>query len=226
MAEKTVYLPGLNGIRAIAAIAVVISHISLVNEDFGLDPYIFGTSRNGSPKTLDLAGYGVSMFFALSGFLITFLLFKEREVAQVSVKKFYFRRILRLWPLYYSYFFICLLAYIIFNVNYQVDSILYYLFFAANIPFISGGTLPFLAHFWSLGVEEQFYMFWPWVNKLKIKQILYFSLSGIFLLIGLKTFLHIFIPNTTLELLIHVTRFHCMLIGGIAAIIYYTSFNS
>ncbi len=225
MTKKTIYLPGLNGIRAIAAIAVVISHITLSFKDFGLNPYILGTYDDGNPRTLDLAGYGVSMFFALSGFLITYLLCKEKEVAQVNIKKFYLRRILRIWPLYYSYFFICIIVYMLFNVDYVKESTLFYIFYSANVPFVIGGTLPFLAHFWSLAVEEQFYMFWPWINKLKIKQILVVSSLGVLLLIGLKMYLHIFIPNTKFEMFIHVTRFHCMMIGAIAAIAYYLNYT-
>jgi len=221
MEKKTIYLPGLNGIRAIAAIAVVISHITLSLKDFGLNPHIFGTYSDGNPRTLDLAGYGVSMFFALSGFLITYLLFKEKEINQVNIKKFYLRRILRIWPLYYTYFFICFIIYFIFNVDFSQKSSLYYLFYSANIPFVLGGTLPFLAHFWSLGVEEQFYMFWPWINKLRLKQITIFSILSIILLIGAKTYLHIFTPDTILERFIHVTRFHCMMIGALGAVVYY-----
>ena len=88
MKSKIIYLPGLNGIRAIAAIAVVISHITLNFKDFGLDPYIYGTYDDGNPRTLDLAGYGVSMFFALSGFLITYLLWVEKDKQPIQIKKF------------------------------------------------------------------------------------------------------------------------------------------
>jgi len=221
MEKKTIYLPGLNGIRAIAAIAVVISHITLSFRDFGLDPYIFGSYDDGSIRTLDLAGYGVSMFFALSGFLITYLLFKEKEINSINIKKFYVRRILRIWPLYYAYLFLCLAIHFIFNVDFSLKSSLYYLFYSANIPFVIGGTLPFLAHFWSLAVEEQFYMFWPWINKLRIKQITIFSILGVILLIGTKTYLHIFRPDTILEQFIHVTRFHCMMIGALGAVVFY-----
>ena len=77
--NSKVYLDGLNGIRAIAAMAVVISHITLHLADFKLNPYIFGRLADGSPRGLLLAGYGVNMFFALSGFLITYLLLLEKE---------------------------------------------------------------------------------------------------------------------------------------------------
>lgn len=225
MTKKIIYLPGLNGIRAIAAIAVVVSHIILDLEDFGLFAHFLGTQENGKPQTWDLAGYGVTMFFTLSGFLITFLLCKEKEVEQISIKKFYARRILRIWPLYYSYFFICIITYLIFQIEYEKTSILYYLFYSANIPAVIGGALPYLNHFWSLGVEEQFYMFWPWLNRLRINQVLKSSIILTVLLIATKTYLHIFNPNTTLELYIHVTRFHCMMIGGIAAIAYYLNYK-
>jgi peptidoglycan/LPS O-acetylase OafA/YrhL len=221
MANEIIYLPGLNGIRAIAAIAVVIAHITLNLEAFGLDPHLFGTYSDGTPRTLDLAGYGVSMFFTLSGFLITFLLCKEKEKQQVDIKKFYLRRILRIWPIYYAYFAICIIVYMVFNLEYNLNSIFYYLFYGANIPFIIGGTLPFLAHYWSLGVEEQFYMFWPWLGKLRERKLLIIACTIIVVLIATKIILHIFIPNTVLELTIHVTRFHCMLIGGVGAILYY-----
>jgi peptidoglycan/LPS O-acetylase OafA/YrhL len=223
--QRIIYLPGLNGIRAIAAIAVVLSHITLSLEDFGLDPSIIGSNHDGLPESLDLASYGVSMFFALSGFLITFLICKEKEVLQINVKNFYWRRILRIWPLYYFYFLICLLTYIAFNVDFNENSILFYLFYMANIPYIIGGTLPFLAHFWSLGVEEQFYIFWPWVCKLNLKQIVNFSLAGIIILVGLKTILHLLVPQTLLEQIIHVSRFHCMLIGALGALCYFTNFR-
>ncbi len=219
---KRIYLEGLNGFRAIAAIAVVISHTTLGLPDFGLDPYVFGSYDDGKPRTLDLAGYGVSMFFALSGFLITFLLCKEKErLKSVDVKKFYMRRILRIWPLYYAYFFLCLLVYFLFSIEHEFSSIFFYLFYAANIPFIIGSTLPFLAHYWSLGVEEQFYIFWPWLSKFTNSKLFYISLLISSLLIGTKFYLHLFIPNTIWETAIHVTRFHCMLFGAMTAILYF-----
>ena len=85
----------------------------------------------------------------------------------------------------------------------------------------SKATSFMVGHYWSLGVEEQFYMFWPWINKLRLKQITIFSILGIILLIGTKTYLHVFRPDTLLEQFIHVTRFHCMMIGALGAVVYY-----
>ncbi|MFK7906760.1 MAG: acyltransferase family protein [Chitinophagales bacterium] len=225
MTNKTIYLKGLNGIRAIAALAVVISHITLGLDKFGLDPYVFGAFEDGKPRTLDLASYGVSMFFVLSGFLITYLLCKEKEKESIDIKKFYLRRILRIWPLYYVYLFFCLVVIFLFGLDYHGASIYYYVFYAANIPFIMGTALPFLSHYWSLGVEEQFYMFWPWLNKIEHKKLIIVSVFLTILLIGTKISLHLFIPNTILEVAIGVTRFHCMLIGAIAALLFYEKNN-
>jgi peptidoglycan/LPS O-acetylase OafA/YrhL len=217
-----IYLKGLNGIRAIAAIAVVISHITLSLPMFELSPYVFGSKSDGSPETLNLAGYGVSMFFGLSGFLITYLLCKEKEKAgQINIKKFYLRRILRIWPLYYAYLLLCFIIYWWYNIDFETDSIYFYLFYTANIPFILGSTLPFLAHYWSLGVEEQFYIFWPWLNKFSIEILFKISLSLAVIIVSLKAVLHIYFPASMLELIIHVSRFHCMLFGAISAILYY-----
>jgi len=219
--NKIVYLPGLNGLRAIAALTVVIHHTTLELGSFNLDPKFFGTFQDGNPKGLDLAGFGVSIFFALSGFLITYLLLLEKKRQSINIKKFYIRRILRIWPIYYLYLLICILTILCLGYNLNGKSLLYYIFYAANIPFLANTTLPFLAHYWSLGVEEQFYLFWPWIVKAKEKYITPATLALIILLLGTKIYLHLFIPNTLLEKILDVTRFHCMLIGAFGAILYY-----
>lgn len=95
-------MSGLNGIRAIAAISVLISHMNESLSFFGLS----------NLQGLDLAGFGVTMFFALSGYLITYLLLLEkRDYARINVGQFYIRRILRIWPLYYFFLFSRLLLF-------------------------------------------------------------------------------------------------------------------
>lgn len=220
MKGKIIYFPGLNGLRAIAAIAVVISHITLSLNEFNLDPYIFGSFNDGKPKGLLLAGYGVSVFFVISGFLITYLLQVEKEVGGIKIFNFYMRRILRIWPLYYLFFFLAIITIIVFGVDFNIGSLFFYVFYAANIPFVLQTTLPFLSHYWSLGVEEQFYTFWPWFNKIVKKHISIKIIILIVLLIGVKIYLHFTYPNSIIEEFIHVTRFHCMLIGGLGAILY------
>lgn len=219
MRDKPIYFPGLNGLRAIAAIAVVITHIVLKLAEFDLDPYIFGVFSDGKPKGFFLGSYGVSIFFVLSGFLISYLLLEEKSQTGISIKKFYLRRILRIWPLYYLYLLISLITILIFGLDLNLGSLFFYIFYAANIPSILVTTLPLLAHYWSLGVEEQFYLFWPWVVKKSSHLI---SLIVV-LILGLtltKVFLHLYHPGSLLESAIHITRFHCMMMGALGAILY------
>jgi len=223
--SKTIYLPGLNGLRAIAALAVVISHITLGLDEFGLNSKIFGTGQDGHASGLALAGHGVTIFFTLSGFLITFLLLKEKEVTRrVKVRDFYMRRILRIWPLYYLYFLVCIATIIGFGLSFHASSLPFYVFLAANIPFIVGKALPFLAHYWSLGVEEQFYLFFPQLAKRSNKKLLKIALALICILLSVKFFLWVLYRNYGMELpfiAISETRFHTMLVGVVGAILFY-----
>ena len=88
MNETKIYLPGLNGLRAFAALSVVIAHLSLKGiADFGL-PVV---------DDIPMAGFGVTLFFVISGFLITYLLLIELDKqSNIDIKKFYVRSILRI----------------------------------------------------------------------------------------------------------------------------------
>ncbi len=208
---EKIHLNGINGLRAIAALSVVIFHMNMSFEKYNLK----------NLRTIDLAGFGVTIFFAISGFLITYLLLKEKEMQSISIKKFYIRRILRIWPLYFLVLIISVFTAYYYNIGNLPGSLLYYIFLAANIPFILNITLPFLGHYWSLGVEEQFYLFWPWLIK-KSKYVLntvivftcvYFAIHIIFRFIEYKWSYEL--PY----LFIFVTRFDCMSIGAIGAIL-------
>jgi len=217
--NKLIYFPGLNGLRAIAAIAVVISHITISLKQFNLNPYIFGALKDGSPRGLTLAEFGVSIFFVLSGFLITYLLQAEKKIRQIDIPKFYIRRILRIWPLYYFYLPIAIAVLIAFKLIPDFKMLLFYIFFAADIPSILKRQIVLVGHYWSLGVEEQFYLFWPWVNK-KINSLVPFLVVVIILLIILKLTFHFLYPGTIKDNIFQVARFHCMMIGALGAVLY------
>ena len=150
--NKTIHLPGLNGLRAIAALSVMWGHT--FQSDFGN----WGVEGFALPVVAD----GVTLFFVISGFLITYLLLNEQEQSHtISIPKFYMRRVLRIWPIYYLYLLVAVLVISTGNN----PNIWYYCFFTANIPFIlTAGIWP-IVHYWSIGVEEQFYLFWPWLVK-------------------------------------------------------------
>lgn len=206
---KALFLPGLNGIRAIAAVSVIISHI-------GLNMKLYGFPNFGGYA---LASFGVTMFFALSGFLITYLLLKEKEKTNtIAIRKFYFRRILRIWPLYYFYL-IPALAVTGFALNQY--SWMYFLLlpnipFAINAAGVFKATLPHLAHYWSVGVEEQFYAFWPWLVK-KSKKILRVLVVFAIAFFLVKLCLTLFNAPKFISTFFHYTRFGCLAMGGIAA---------
>ena len=120
------------------------------------------------------ANLGVNFFFVLSGFLITFLIIREKEQnGRISITKFWIRRILRIWPLYYfSVFF----GFVIFpalksffgQIPSETASVWYYLTFLNNFDVIEKGTpdASILGALWSVAIEEQFYLVWPVVLSL------------------------------------------------------------
>ena len=109
MENDKVYFPGLNGLRFFAAFSVVVTHIELVKHFKGYPTLWVENASDELTLTHILqkiifhaGGLGVYFFFVLSGFLITYLLLVEKaKTGTVAVKKFYWRRVLRIWPLYY-----------------------------------------------------------------------------------------------------------------------------
>lgn len=226
--SKPIFFPGLNGLRALAALAVVIFHLTLDFKTFNLDPSLFGRLADGTPKGFAMAGFGVTIFFSLSGFLITYLLLAEKQKQEINIKNFYFRRILRIWPLYYVYLAAALLVIFYFDLRFNWPVLMLYIFFAANFPFVLENmpplvesTLPFLRHYWSLGVEEQYYLFWPWVVKKLGQHLTRFVILFIGLFIILKLFFHFMFMHTVVAAAFNVIRFDCMLIGSLGAIFYF-----
>lgn len=222
--QLKVYLPGLNGIRAIAALAVVFSHTVLSFPAFGLHTTVFGVDSSGHLQGIPLAGHGVTMFFTLSGFLITYLLLLEKETGSINIRDFYIRRILRIWPLYYLYLFIGIIVLVIFNYQFPWRSMPFYVFLAANIPFTLHTSIPIINHFWSIGVEEQFYLFFPHLAKLQNRKFLsmLIVLLGIMLIAKLSFYILSRKGYSSLPLeALNVTSFHIMFIGAIGGVLFY-----
>jgi peptidoglycan/LPS O-acetylase OafA/YrhL len=174
--EKRVYFKNLNGLRFFAAFAVILHH---------LEQYKFWAKipSNWGNVTVDAFGHkAVSFFFVLSGFLITYLLLEEsKKTGTISIKDFYVRRILRIWPVYYLVIILCLfvipfvfdLSYIginTFDEKFKVKVVLLFLILPNLLrvysPSIAGGN-----QLWSIGVEEQFYIIWPLLVKSFLKRL-------------------------------------------------------
>lgn len=149
------HIPSLDGIRAIAILIVFLSHA-------GLGKIIPG-------------GMGVTIFFFLSGYLITTLLRREFEKNQsISLRKFYIRRVLRIWPNFYIV--LCFGAvFTLFGLlpgSIKLDPLLGQIFHFTNyysIFFGSEGTTIGSGVFWSLAVEEHFYLLFPFIYLALIK---------------------------------------------------------
>jgi len=136
-------LAGLDGLRAIAAFMVVFYH-------FGV-PFVSG-------------GEGVLIFFVLSGFLITWLLLRENDERNtVSLREFYIRRALRIFPAFYCYAAL-VLAFVLLRQHTRIvwPQTVASLFYVSNYyQALNGDPNTGFSHTWSLAIEEQFYLLWP-----------------------------------------------------------------
>jgi len=172
--QKKVYFQNLDAIRFILALMVFLSHqmdqlFVLSNCKWIFLGRIWNLIARGNLR--------VSMFFILSGFLITYILLKEKELTDhINVKNFYIRRILRIWPLY---FLILLISFGIIPVALHLTEIIntipvrlpYYIAFLSNFDLLHldkfhfgpANSMALYIQFltWSVSVEEQFYLVWP-----------------------------------------------------------------
>jgi peptidoglycan/LPS O-acetylase OafA/YrhL len=152
--KKNKHIPSLDGLRAIAITFVVTAHAVQRGA-----PWI--SSRAATYLTV-LAYTGVKIFFVISGFLITSLLLKElKETGTFSLRRFYWRRTLRIFPAMYVFLFVLGVGYGVGLVPTGHDGPFRIFSAAAYVSdYIPIWGWP-LHHTWSLSVEEQFYLLWP-----------------------------------------------------------------
>lgn len=136
------HIPGLNGLRAVAVFLVIFYHIGW--------EYVRGS-------------YGVTMFFVISGFLITWLLLKEYDrTGRVCLRDFYRRRALRIFPAFYVYCFGLVAVLLMFDRPVPWAYATSAFFYVSNYyNAILGDPNNGFSHTWSLAIEEQFYLLWP-----------------------------------------------------------------
>jgi peptidoglycan/LPS O-acetylase OafA/YrhL len=157
------HIPALDGIRAIAVMAVLANHYTV----------LFEIDKTGPPGDLiqwiaDRGVYGVDLFFALSGFLITGILLDSKGDRRYF-STFYARRMLRIFPLYYAYLFVVFVVVRLSIHHRRGEDILpfanpwLYVAYLSNWSAGTGSMDKLLGHMWSLAVEEQFYLVWPLV---------------------------------------------------------------
>lgn len=244
-------IKGLDSVRAIAAIGVFVHHVEEFKKHAGIDSI-------GNFKGIGaLGGTSVTAFFVLSGFLLSLILMREKEkTKKIKVKYFYLRRILRIWPLY----FITLIVYKLVLVNLPLDVLetlkesaitsqykaisnivlpdwLEWILLIFMLPHVllSLGVVFNPAHVWSIGVEETFYLIWPFVILYAVNYLrAYLKVIAIYLTLLVSSLILLLFatktqdPNSLWTLVskfvfsfLFFERISCMAIGAIAAYIYY-----
>lgn len=140
-------IASLDGLRALAILFVLLGHLTGTQHY----PHIL--------KWLDSGEFGVRVFFVLSGFLITTLLLKELEVThRISLKKFYLRRVFRIFPASYAYILVISILGLFGVIVLHAHDIAHAVTYTSNYY---DARSWYAGHLWSLSVEEQFYLLWP-----------------------------------------------------------------
>ena len=155
---KLKYYYNLDGIRGIAALMVVVFHFFLSKNSEYLSNLII------YQKATEFGQHGVSLFFVLSGFVITRILIKTRENSDYF-SNFYKRRALRILPLYYLFLFVLyfFLPLVFGGRGTELKLQLPFYFYIQNLTEILNIKASGPGHYWSLAVEEHFYLLWPLV---------------------------------------------------------------
>ena len=172
------HVPALDGVRGIAVSAVLAHHFGVAA---GLTSRFPSTVSNWVERVLYAGWAGVDLFFVLSGFLITSILLVSKDRPQYF-KRFYGRRILRIFPLYYSALVLGLIvlpgiaqagAWGLFRRGESGDIWLWTYTLNIGLAFgLISMPVASLSHFWTLAIEEQFYIVWPWLVKVTSRRTL------------------------------------------------------
>jgi len=205
---------GLDGLRAISIVMVIIAHIF-------------------TDSAMFLGKMGVNIFFVISGFLITTLLLKEKITNdRISLKNFYIRRAFRIMPVVYLFLIVLIFLNIIYHLGITRTSFITSFLFIKNSPFHKEW---YTVHLWTLGIEEQFYLVFPFlitVLPLRIYKrlliLLIFILPPCSWSYITKTDLHVFhfIPFSHFALGVIVHLFGqgtvLILIGSLSSVLFLT----
>jgi len=217
-------IKSLDGIRAMCIIAVFFTHaLDTIPIPVVHDKMLAFFITN--------AGHlGVKIFFVISGFLITKLLLLEREKnGKIDIKDFYIRRMMRILPVFFLYILVILIlkwtlipdifssySLVLFAVCYIWD----YKHMFTSMSMADHGHW-FFGHFWTLSIEEQFYLFWPLIfTRLSQKSVIRFIIGAAVVIPILRLATFLFIPQSKMyaDMMLHTSGDN-LLIGCLGAII-------
>jgi len=221
------YIPQLDGLRFFAFLLVFFHHLRPADGYFENIPVL----AEMFSFLHDFGWIGVDLFLVLSAFLITKLLLLEYATEKhISLPKFYIRRILRIWPLY---FFMLLLIFIVLpsmgeyyvpgihSIEYQnlTNKYLFpHLFFLGNFSagYYGMPNVSIIAHLWTVGIEEQFYIFWPFLLLFLLKNKTRYTYFMLFLLLLLSMYMRYYFVSNSVHPMIWtntVTRLDPLILG-------------
>lgn len=229
--NQNIYFANLDLLRFIAAFMVVIAHayegwcgwwgfpgFMSQNEDHktltAFGGYLNNTIKNG--------GFGVDVFFLISGFLITYILLVEKNsTGKIDIKKFFIRRGFRIWPLYFL--LVAIAPFIVSWLQKPSPDYLSTALFYNNFHsmWTQAWEYPF-AHFWSICVEEHFYLVWPFLvafipNKYLLNTFWTVLIISVFARFGFnysgKGFYYLYLHT--------LSRMDVLAIGAIGAYMYF-----
>ena len=234
--EKKIYFSGLDGLRFISILFVVIHHLFTFKNYYGLTYF-------NAPVIGVIGYYGIQFFFAGSGFLITYLLLSEyNRYGKISLKSFYIRRVLRIWPAYYLLLFLALLIFLkfsFFNIpaltddylasDFKKGNSLYFSFLPHLVPFYNP-TAPYVHQTYTIGIEEQFYFLWGLLFFLAARYVKWIFLIVLISVPFLNFFHDLFLPENSKGVVryffmattyIKYSRFSTFAIGSLFAIAFF-----
>lgn len=233
MAEtnERIYFQHFDLIRFIGAFMIVILH---AYESWVAWYGHIGAFSNGTYKELSQSGeyanrfllnfgVGVDIFFLLSGFLITYLLLEEKKrFGRIAIGKFMARRAFRIWPLYFM--LIAITPFLLTWLNSTpAPNYLANIFFLGNFEILRSGTWVFpFSHFWSICIEEHFYIVWPFIIAfVPTKKLLWFFGGIILISIIYRGYTIYDDPLSGLKLSLHTLgRMDVLVIGAIGGYFY------
>lgn len=232
LAKEKIHFYNLDIIRLLAALTVVVAHAYEGWKGwYGQPLWLQGETPKDPNKAGELVttfvgnfNLGVDTFFLISGFLITYLLLVEKnENGKIKIGKFYLRRALRILPLYYLSILIAPL--LVYLTHSEPPDYLHNIFFLNNFYAIQTETWQFpFAHFWSICVEEHFYLLWPWlIAIIPVRKLPALFASLIALSILFRGYTCMVNPYPYYTLYLHsLSRIDVMVIGAAVAYVHFT----
>jgi peptidoglycan/LPS O-acetylase OafA/YrhL len=211
------HVPILDSVRGVAILTVVFFHATV----FTMDANAISGFDRVYLNVLSSGWCGVDMFFVLSGFLITRILLHSKT-QEGYFRNFYARRVLRIFPLYYIAVIVYLVLALFFHLQYARASAPWLLTYTSNliVAFDPSFVIPLpMGHFWSLAIEEQFYLFWPLIVFALSKRRLLWVCAMLFILAFVVRYSMIRADNLFGAYRFTLCRLDSLALGGVAAVL-------